>query len=472
MLRAGTSSTDGQNELHIWIEQALTQHTLADHPSRTKEKDIHVSILHSHLGRRNKRRCIGVTAFVSFAAWLPFSAVTIFLAGFQIRYSMETIEARNTFLYVPFHFRLGTNIVDTVGFGTGDVVKPGDELVAVNGRAFTGAAVYHQELRAARRYLDAASRLSDVEGARAVLNRPFRVTIRSGSETRTVDVYFPHCTCGSLSFFWMVWYCVIPPAVCVLAGLIVVALRSTMMRWLFLAAAISLSQAALVPSDFSGFSQSANPMEWRAGFRIPAIVYQSFFTASWPAWLLLLAVYSSRRDARLSIAWLAVTPIFFVACLKSLIAVAWSENFKAGASLQDGLGVVSLETTVVTLVGAAFVTWSLGHTWRIVASVLTVSAMAVLYSPLPAATFLTPRIVLEFFTLAIILLVVIAHWNTRGFVRTLSLLFLIVPFLYSSISTFWGLWWMPPVPQFALGSLYVGLAGFLWRTWRDKPILA
>ena len=89
---------------------------------------------------------------MTFAKRLALIASMLFLVAFQVRYSIETREARGTFLYIPFLLKPCTNTIDTVGSPARDVLHRGDDLIAVNGRRFTGTSVYHQELRAAERY--------------------------------------------------------------------------------------------------------------------------------------------------------------------------------------------------------------------------------------------------------------------------------------------------------------------------------
>ena len=84
---------------------------------------------------------------MTFAKRLALIASMLFLVAFQVRYSIETREARGTFLYIPFLLKPCTNTIDTVGSPARDVLHRGDDLIAVNGRRFTGTSVYHQELR-------------------------------------------------------------------------------------------------------------------------------------------------------------------------------------------------------------------------------------------------------------------------------------------------------------------------------------
>ena len=411
---------------------------------------------------------------MKLSARLALLPVAVFLVAFQVRYAMETIEARSTFLFVPFRLKPCANILGSVAWESGrDVVHPGDELLAVNGRPFTGASVYWQELRRVQRYLDAANRLPVEDAIKAVLNWPFHVTVRSGGETRTVEVHFAHCTCGSLGWLRVIWYCVLPPVICTLAGLAGVAGRPTArLAWLFLAVTVCLSQVALVPVEFFDWSQGANPLEWHDWFRIPAVALQAFFAASWPAWFLLLAVHALRQDVLSPAAWWAVMPIWLVSGLKTLIAVGWSENFRVIEPLYQTWEPATTAATVIALFAAVFVTWGGAKAWTAAAAGFAALAAALLYwpaslrasggAPVAADLLRNPEVIGAAFTAALFLLLTAACRSARRYLAALALFLLLVPFQYGAVSTGWGLWWTGSVPQVALGSLYAGLAGFLW----------
>ena len=113
---------------------------------------------------------------MTFVPRLVLLASTVFLAAFQIRYSIATLEARSTFLFIPFQLKPYTNTIESVGQSAKHVLHRGDELIAVNDRPFTGMSVYRQELRAATRYIDAVNRFPPRDAAEALSRWPFRVT--------------------------------------------------------------------------------------------------------------------------------------------------------------------------------------------------------------------------------------------------------------------------------------------------------
>ena len=417
---------------------------------------------------------------------LALLASTVFLAAFQIRFSIATLEAGNTFLFIPFHVKPYTNTIGSVGHWAEDVLHRGDELIAVNDRPFTGMSVYRQELRAARRYLDAVDRLPPTD--EALSKWPFRVTVRSSAaNARTVNIYFANCTCGSLSTSQVIWYCILPPAICIAIGLLVAAFSrlQSALPWLFLAVVICLSLVPIVPELSSSWSQVADPLEWRGWFRIPALAYQSFFGASWSAWLLLFAVYCFRGDATFT-AWWAVSPIFAVAGLKTFVAIGSSECFRAVAPIHSALESASTEITVILFFSAALVTWDFGRMWALASLIVAAGAATVLCWPASVPKFdptwmydndvyyRTPELLGACFAAAVLLVILVAgrrplvasskaKWRLGGEVlASLSMVLLLGPFLYSALSRVVVLWFMRFVPQGVLISLYAGLLGAAW----------
>lgn len=406
---------------------------------------------------------------------LALLAAAVFLVGYQARFSAETVEARSTFLYIPFGLEPCSNRIAAPGL---DELPPGSELLAVNGRAFTGAAVYHQELRGARRYLDAVRLLPSLEAAGPSAKWPFRVTARTPSgETKTGNIYFANCTCGSLTMRQVIWYCLLPPALCLLLGLAGVAFRpQSDVAWLFLAVAVCLSQVALVPGLFNPhWSQQANPLEWRDWFRIPALAYQTFFTASWSAWLLLFAACCFAPAGKRTFVWWAVAPTLLFAALKTLAAVGAAERFALTAPLYHALEANAKAAQVLLLLCSALVLWGFGKAWTLAASGLAALAAASLYWPYPAAYLYwlasyhvesvvptavrTPELVSALFTALLLLMLALAAWRARpgGAAVAFALVLLLAPFLYRDIAEVRALWWTPPIPQATLWVWYLGL---------------
>jgi hypothetical protein len=419
---------------------------------------------------------------------LAFIVCAVFIVASQVRFSLATLEARNTFLYIPFQLKPCTNTIESRGQSAQRAVRLGDELVAVNGRPLTGMAVYRQELRSAGRYLDSVNRLPPSDVVEALSKWPFRVTIRTGTaEARTVDIYFAHCTCGSLEMSQVVWYCLVPPVACVAVGLFVVAIRlQSPLAWLFLAIMVCLSVIPIVPEWSDQWSQVADPREWRDWFRVPALAYQAFFGASWPAWLILFAVYCFRRNVNSTTAWWAVTPILVVASLETLIAIGSSEYFRAVVPLHNALEASSNGVSIVTFFCMAAAVQSFGKRWALVSAMLAACAATVLCWPAHIPQFQanrmydnlidyrSPKVVGACLTAAVLLVVVV--WAGRalaasakpradmigGLLAIVSVLLLLVPFFYSALSSVAALWPMPFVPQCVVASLFVGMLASAW----------
>jgi hypothetical protein len=420
---------------------------------------------------------------VRFPVKLALISIAVFLAAFQIRFSIETMEAQDTFLFIPFQLKPGTNTIEPGSFAQArDAVRPGDILLEVNDRSFTGISIYRQELRTVRRHLDSARGLSMDEQIKTVSPWRFHVTVRRpNGNIRTANVYFANCTCGSLGQSRVIWYLIVPPLLCLLAGLIVAALRpAAPVHWLFLAVAICLAQVALVPSVFNDrWSQEANPLEWQDWFRIPALAYQTFFSNSWPAWLLLFGVYSRPPEHGTKLFWWAATPTLAIAVLKTIDAIGWSENYQITAELHRQLEVMSTPATALALLALACVTWSLGTVRRVGALLSAVVALYFLYWPLSPVLapftptypynagfeaeiphlFWTPEVVAAVFTVVVFLLVAARGRTRRKISEATCLAMLAIPFLYFASSKVWGVFWVESLPQATMGALYLGLLG-------------
>jgi len=434
-----------------------------------------------------RRWCQSV--IVTFLSRLALIASAAFIIVFQIRYSIATLEARSTFLFIPFQVEQCTDTIESVGQPAKGVLRSGDKLIAVNGRPFTGMSVYRQELRTATRYLDAVNRRPEKDLAEALSRWPFSVTVRSGpGEARTVEVNFAHCTCGSLDIFQVVWYCILPPTICMLLGLVVAVysrLRSAL-PWLLLAVVVCVSLVPLVPEWSSSWSQVADPLEWRDWFRIPALAYQSFFRASWSAWLLMFAVYCFRKNVKVLTAWWAVAPILAVAVLKTVVSIGSAESYRVVAPLHRVLESASTGISVMLFFCTALVTWSFGRRWVLVSAILATCAAIALCWPASVPEFHVTRmdddiayyrtsdVVGTCFTAAVLLVVIVAGWSslvasakhrrrpTGELFAIFSMVLLLVPFMYSALSGVVALWWMRFVPQGVLICLYAGLLGVAW----------
>jgi len=427
------------------------------------------------------------------AAWL-LTPIVIFPVVYQIRYSLATIEARQTFLYIPFHVKPFTNRIDWFGWpvrtsqNAEDRLRLGDELVAVNGRPFVGASVLAQELRAATRYIDALNRLPPIQAGEAVKKWPFWVTARSGGESRTVPVYFAHCTCGSLDMPHVYWFSIIPPVVCVAAGVIALLAKPRDGKaWAFFALMLALSQVDLVPEALDNFSQTADPMQWQSSFRIPSVAYQAFFAMSWPAWLLLFCSFVFPPLANRTTKWV-VAAMVAASALEALLAVGWSESYRT-VSILHAAALGRTELTVASVVLTAVAASQFRRGWAVASAVFAAVAVLALYWPTssfgivmyphlsPSGSELLllpylsriPGVIGAVFAVVMLLVAIAACWQRQRAMEFIAVFLFTIPLLYRAASSDWPLWWMPSIPSLTLASLYLGIIASAWvlarKTW-------
>ncbi len=410
--------------------------------------------------------------------WLLLPVV-VFLAGFQIRYSVETLRAIRELMFVPFRVRPFTNRIDLF---RGGGVRSNVELLAVNGRPFTGLSVYLQELRTTWRRGD----------------RPLSVTVRSsGGPARTIDAVSAHCTCGVRDHWERIRFSVLSPAFCVLLGVVVAFLRpGSPLGWAFLALMLSLSQLTLLPEEVESakgvelFRQAVDLREWPDWFRVPSVAYTAFFAASWPAWLLLFAAYRFPPRTRTSVhwAWLLALPVLGFAILQSVLAVCWSEYYRAVTPLYRALEHISTELIVGAFLGTILFAARFGKRWTAAAAVTAALAVTALYWPASPPTsgewlhysdktwrfepviprFLrTTEIIGAAFASAVSLLIAAANYRAlrRVEVFALVLLALLLPFLFCALAHSWRLW-KPEIANSAQVLAFLGLTGMAWAVVR------
>jgi hypothetical protein len=428
-------------------------------------------------------------------SWILVAAGLLPVA-YQVRYSIATVEASQTFLYLPFRLKPFTNIIESVTMparydvnGTRVGLQRGDELIAINGRPFVGAGVLSQELRSARRYLDGISQMAPQQQTEAILKWPFVVTVRSGATERTTPVYFANCTCGRLGQTRVWWYSIIPPAACVLAGLIAIGrARGERRAWVFFAMTLCLSQIALVPGGFGDWSQAAYPTEWRDWFRVPALADHTFFTISWPAWLLLYACYSFKPwDNRFTKSVVAL--LMVVAVFDTGLAVGWSEAFRSVSIMSSFAEAVKPFVSPVALLLVSVTTFKLPKPWVVATVSMALVSIAALNAPVtpydlvryantgqvyvelvhPLFVFRTTDVIFACFAIAMFLVAVGANWRSRDLVRDAGLFFMLAALVYRAASTVWGVWWMSPLPQLALGAIYAGVILSVLSLMRRTP---
>jgi hypothetical protein len=399
----------------------------------------------------------------------------IFLLMYQVRHSRDTIRAKETYAYVPFHLQPFANQIGAVSHPSRTSgVRRGQQLLAVNGLPFTGVSMYLQEVEALRG------------------RRPLMIAVRSADgSTRTIDVGEAHCTCGIGSRSATIFTYVLPPAFCVLLGSIVVLSRHrARLAWVFLALMLCLSQLTLFPEAVAAneFPQFANPQLWHDWLRVPAVAYEAFFHVSWPAWLVLFATYFFPGNERRG---LLIAGLMLGVALASTIAfLGWSENYHATAWLGNVLNYLSPWLMLGAFCCAVFFALPFGKKWSIVIVVLVVAALTLLYwtqlgipsydfaqgsdhllyvvPVLPAAIRESPFVIAAF-ACAAFSVVVLANFRNLTILERLSYLVLGVaaPFLCASIPVFFGMELHALAhPTFPLIATATGLIGIAWSVLR------
>jgi hypothetical protein len=359
-------------------------------------------------------------------------AMVLLLEG---RFRWEDWRARQGFRFVPVALRPGTM----------EVWAPqGPELVAVNGRPVVGTSGYWRELR---RYEELAEK-----------SGPFVLSLRRADGTVVErQPIFGNCTCGKMTDWKALWYAMLPPVVMILVGLAGVLLwpgRGAV--WVLLALALGAAQMALVPDGISTFRETAEPRDWDDWMRVPMLVYQSFFAASWPGWALRLA----------GVRWLGVLPWLGLGVLRMAMAVGWAENARATAWLWEWQGHWSTELTL----GAMLISVLCLTGWRLWAGMALGGLMLGLFY-WPAEAGWTFALVsysggYSQFEPAVPMLYRVPPLLIAGFVAAVCLLgrrgwtvaLLCAPMFAVAVMEVRWLWWDPFVLDAVIIAGYVGLA--------------
>lgn len=369
--------------------------------------------------------------------WMRWAALAVmaFVLLFEGRFRWEDWEARQGFRFVPVTLRPGTM----------EVWAPqGPELVAVNGRAVTGTSGYWRELR----------RFEENEPR----PWPFVLTFRR-ADGKVVEKQpiFGHCTCGKMSELQALWYAILPPVVMILVGLAGVLLwPGRGVAWVLLALTLGAAQMSLVPEGTSSFRETAEPRAWEDWMRVPMLVYQSFFAASWPGWALRLA----------GVRWLGVLPWLGLGILGMVREVGWAENARATAWLWEWQGHWSTELTL----GAMLVSVLCLTGWRRWAGMALLGVVSTLfYWPAAAGwSFVLVHYSGEItrFEPGVPMLYRVPALLIGGFVAGVCLLgrrgwavvLLCAPLFAVAVMEVQELWWEPFVVDVVVLAAYLGLA--------------
>lgn len=216
------------------------------------------------------------------------------------------------------------------------------------------------------------------------------------SSPKAIKIYRPHCTCGTptLGESYLASF---SPLVIILFGLILLACGvSDSRRWIFLALLLCLSEYMPIQrftnfdwqAVYSGFFTLADVREWNDAMRIPALLQKTFFSWSWPAWLILFL------GPRRSLVSTATALAFFAyAMLQTVLAVAWSEYYVPFVAVARWLETWQLWITIAGFSLVACWFWTVRHWAGILAGVAALVASNALawQSQAPTYAGLEPR---------------------------------------------------------------------------------
>ena len=205
-------------------------------------------------------------------------------------------------------------------------LKEGDEVTAVGRRPYTGPFVLSHSL-ARSRPGDALTVTVRSPGGGATHDRTIRLAPR-----------FEHPTGERAGRLLVVALGLVSPLFCLFLGFLVAALRPRdPLAWLLLLLLLSFSQLSYFEHvDLAG---------WEAWLRVPAVLYHTFFAATWPLWMMLFGIYFPARspfDRRWPWAkWLLILPLGGFAVLGAMATAGAVEGTSALAPLYrflDSLG--------------------------------------------------------------------------------------------------------------------------------------
>ncbi len=412
----------------------------------------------------------------------------LFITAYQLRSSRETIHvARHLDYYVPFLMEPFSNDLYRVSdpFGSDHpaahdkwgIQGAALQLVAINHRSFDGLSVY-------------LTQLWD--------HRHFSLSLRyGGSPPFEAQYLFGHCTCSVSTVWELVQVLVLPPFTCILLAFVVLWRRpDSMLLWALATLLLSLSQIELFPVGI-GFRWMTDTMTWPDSFRIPATAYRAFLQNIWPAALLVFAAHLFSRGPtvrRVSVG--TAVPLLGVALLHTVLAIAWSENYRPFVPLYRWLDDHNTELITIGLGFVVLLSLLLNWMSGVTVAVLSLMATSALYwpprpitggslirlqnvfwifSPLPpepsqAPTLFLPSIptplVLPAFVVAVFAMVSFAvvcvcEWRQLKPVLSFSIVLLLPPavFVLGVMQGQWTLWQPLPLMNTFTVCTGVGLVG-------------
>jgi hypothetical protein len=343
----------------------------------------------------------------------------------------------------------------------------GREILAVNGRPAMGASDFWREVR---RYREAT-----------VYTGPFTLTVRDArGRVAQVEKYGANCTCGKMTERQTIWYAMTQPVVMALAGVAAILIWPRRWRaWLVLAMALSVAQLSVVPDGNHTFRETAEPREWADWMRVPTVLYQAFFRASWPAWVMLLAGVGGRWR------WLAAAPWLALGVARMAMETGWAENTAATAWLWDWHAQYATEVAVAAMGTSVLCVWPQGGWRRWATLALLAVTLWGFYWPsvtdgsyewvryydnttrLQAAMpefYRVPPLILALFVVGLAAVAGRAKWGW-------AVALLCAPMVCAAVQEVYWIWGVHYATDIMLLAAYAGLAWlFLLVTRRDSPV--
>ncbi len=281
--------------------------------------------------------------------------ILLFAEAYQIAYSISAIEQRRRYDRIerPFSMSVDTDRFANVDTGAAAVgIQKGDQLVEIEGKAYTGGAQLARIFEAKR------------PGDTLTL----KVRRKEKAAVETISVPLRVWSAGALPVTgWIVFAAltVFTPVSCLLLGFFVAAARPRdPLAWLLLALMLSFAQMST-----TGFSSLTSLMEWPGALRPASVFYHTFFSNTWSIWILLFGIYFPERlalDRRMPwLKWVFIAPIGLSALGNAIAITGDAENFRAVAGLSgllNPLNQVAFFVGMVAISGFFAAIWTKIHT--------------------------------------------------------------------------------------------------------------
>jgi phosphoserine phosphatase RsbU/P len=284
---------------------------------------------------------------------LYFLLGIVFLAamGYQVAFSIGAIQYRRHYsveVARPFGLNVDSDRFAWVERVLADAgIRPGDELLRIDGQPYQGAAQF--------------AAILDAKHPGEQVN--IQILRKDRTEPETLAAPLTAIGTDEMPILgWIVVFTmtVLTPMFCLLLGFGVAAIRPRdPLAWLLLA--LMLGFAHMTTSGDLGMNVL---LEWPDILRPAAILYHTVFLATWSIWVLLFGVYFPERltyDRRMWwLKWLLILPIGLVGLGDALSAAGDAENFRLFAAVQPLLNAARPVTFYMTMAAISCFFFSIG----------------------------------------------------------------------------------------------------------------